>query len=100
MWCKVAWADGVIENTERQKLAELWQQLGDGAVSRAEISQWLDEGVPFEPASVSDAVRSLFVQKALELARSDGEVMPDEVQTIRELREAFFEAAQTGGEQE
>jgi uncharacterized tellurite resistance protein B-like protein len=88
MWCQVAWADGVVYDDEREQMLSLFERIGAGAVEKAEILQWLEQGAPKdtgEGKEISDEARKLFAKEAQALARSDGEYAPVELRAIRRL---------------
>ena len=89
MWCQVAWADGKIEDAERDFIHAMWEEMGKDVVSGTELAAWIAEGPSFSPAEASPQTRRLFVRKALELARADGQADVEEVDTIRAMRAAL-----------
>jgi tellurite resistance protein len=84
--CKVAWADGVVQDEERERVAELVQKLGGQAVTPAELDEWLRSGSP--PAELSElppSVGEMFIYEAFRLIESDGNISDEELQFIEGL---------------
>jgi tellurite resistance protein len=84
--CKVAWADGVIADSERAQVTALLQRLGGEPVSSAELDEWLSTGAP--PAELKDlspAVGEMFIYEAWKLVQADGDIDDSEVKFIESL---------------
>src|SRR5690349_9844320 len=84
--CKVAWADGVVEPEERERVAELVQKLGGNAVSTRELDQWLASGAP--PAELNElppSVGEMFIYEAFRLCEADGVISDQELALIEGL---------------
>jgi tellurite resistance protein len=83
--CKVAWADGVVEDEEREHVSALLARLGS-PVSPGELEAWLSTGAP--PAEIEDlspALREMFIYEAMGLVESDGKVSPAELKLVEGL---------------
>lgn len=84
--CKVAWADGVVADEERERVAALVQKLGGQAVSPAELDDWLTSGAPpAELAELPPSVGEMFIYEAFRLIESDGSISDDELHFIEIL---------------
>ena len=83
---KVAWADGVVADSERAQVVALAARIGGGAISGSELDQWLASGAP--PAELSDlpqALGELFVYEAFKLIESDGDISTSELALLQQL---------------
>ena len=81
--CKVAWADGVVQDEERAQVAALVERIGGGAVSPAELDAWLATGAPpAELADLSPALGELFIYEAFKLIESDGDITDTELKLL------------------
>jgi uncharacterized tellurite resistance protein B-like protein len=72
--CKVAWADGVVQDEERAQVTALLKRLGS-PVSESELDEWLKSGAP--PAELSElppALSEMFIYEAWKLIEADGDV--------------------------
>lgn len=89
--CKVAWADGVVAEEERQAVFGLMHRLGWDATSKAEVEQWLESGPP-EPdlAGLPEGLGQMAVYEALRLAEVDGEIDDRELELATSLMERVF----------
>ena len=84
--CKVAWADGVVEPEERERVAQLVQKLGGDAISPAELDRWLATGAP--PAELNElppSVGEMFIYEAFRLCEADGVISDEELALIESL---------------
>ena len=84
--CKVAWADGVVEPEERERVAQLVQKLGGDTVSPAELDQWLASGAP--PAELNElppSIGEMFIYEAFRLCEADGVISDQELALIESL---------------
>ena len=84
--CKVAWADGVVQDEERAQVAALVERIGGGAVSAEELDSWLASGAPpAELADLSPALGELFVYEAFKLIESDGDISASELALLETI---------------
>lgn len=84
--CKVAWADGVVQDEERAQVAALVERIGGGAVSAEELDSWLASGAPpAELADLSPALGELFVYEAFKLIESDGDISASELALLESI---------------
>jgi len=84
--CKVAWADGVIQDEERAQVAALVERIGGGAVSAEELDAWLATGAPpAELADLSPALGELFIYEAFKLVESDGDISAAELALLESI---------------
>jgi tellurite resistance protein len=84
--CKVAWADGVVAEEERERVAALVEKLGGQSVSPAELDQWLSTGAP--PAELDElppSIGEMFIYEAFRLCESDGAISDEELGFIEKL---------------
>ena len=90
LWCKVAWADGVVHESERHQLRAILAKVGEGAVSVAELELWLDQGPPEVQRRLPVEARKLFLDEAVRVVSADQDVAPEEVETIRASIDRYF----------
>ncbi len=84
--CKVAWADGVIEASERAQVIALLQRLGGTPVTSEELDEWLTSGAPAaELADLSPAVGEMFIYEAWKLVQADGRITDYEIEFVEGL---------------
>lgn len=84
--CKVAWADGVVAESERAQVTALLQRLGGTPVTSEELDQWLSSGAPpAELGELSPAVGEMFIYEAWKLVQADGDIDDKEVRFIESL---------------
>jgi uncharacterized tellurite resistance protein B-like protein len=84
--CKVAWADGVVAESERAQVVALLQRLGGTPVTSAELDAWLSSGAPpAELAELSPAVGEMFIYEAWKLVQADGNIDDQEIRFIESL---------------
>lgn len=91
--CRLAWADGVVTEEEREFVQSLVARVGGGAIGNGEVETWLDEGGP--EADVKDLPESLgrmFVYEAMRLMEADGEIADTELQMLDGLVDRLFAA--------
>jgi len=83
--CKVAWADGVVQDEERSQIAALLNRFG-APVTEAELDSWLTSGAPSaELAELPPAMSEMFIYEAWKLVESDGDVSDKEIKLIEGL---------------
>jgi uncharacterized tellurite resistance protein B-like protein len=95
--CKVAWADGVVQDEERAQVTALLKRLGS-PVSEAELDEWLESGAP--PAELSElppALSEMFIYEAWKLVEADGDVTSAEIKLIEGLLARVAKAHETAG---
>jgi tellurite resistance protein len=84
--CKVAWADGVIADSERAQVTALLQRLGGTPVTAEELDQWLSSGAPpAELNELSPAIGEMFIYEAWKLVQADGDIDDKEIRFIEGL---------------
>ena len=94
--CKLAWADGVVTDEEREFVASLSRKLGL-PVDPAELEAWLNGGGP--EAALSDLPESLgrmFVYEAMRLMEADGEIDARELALVEGMVERLFASREEG----
>lgn len=83
--CKVAWADGVVQDEERAQVAALLQRFG-APVTEAELDAWLTAGAPdAELSELPPAMSEMFIYEAWKMVESDGDVSDKEIKLIEGL---------------
>ncbi|MBI2390788.1 MAG: TerB family tellurite resistance protein [Deltaproteobacteria bacterium] len=91
--CKVAWADGVVADEERDQVLRIVQRLGGTAVSSEELDHWLDSGAPdAELAQLSPELGEYFFYEAMNIVQSDGDVADEEVRALETIMARVFRA--------
>ena len=84
--CKVAWADGVVAEEERERVAALVEKLGGQSVSPAELDGWLSTGAPAaELSELPPSIGEMFIYEAFRLCESDGAISDEELAFIEKL---------------
>lgn len=77
--CKVAWADGIVQESERDHVRALVQKLGGVAVSERELDSWLERGAPeVDESMLTPELGERAFEEALKLMRADGDVAEEE----------------------
>jgi len=88
--CSFAWADLTVRPEERQFVARIVTQLELDQLERAEVDQWLK--VPPDPEAVDPtqiplAQRELFLDSIEGVIAADGEIAPEERESLALLKE-------------
>ncbi len=91
LWCRIARADGVIDDAEMDQLAGLFYGHGQGSVSPEEINDWLEDGPPEPEVKLPLEAEALFLDQARVIMASDNEVVPRESAVLRDLLDTYFE---------
>jgi uncharacterized tellurite resistance protein B-like protein len=91
LWCRVARADGVIDDSEVERLSELFHELGQGVVESSELERWLEEGPPEPEGKLPAEAMPMFHERARTIMAADREIVLSESTTLRELTEKWFE---------
>ena len=95
--CKVAWADGSVDPSEREYVLKLIQRLGGQPVSTEELDWWLTEGVPEELARpLPENLEQFFFYEALQLAQADGDLDDREQEVVEGIMRKVFEPHDAG----
>lgn len=90
LWCHVAWADGVVQDSERAQLCDVLERLGEGAVTESELHSWLDHGPPEVTRSLPADARQMFEQEAIRLISADRDLDPAEFSALRDMVTMHF----------
>ncbi len=91
--CKVAWADGVVTDEEREFVRGLVQRLGGKAIGEPEMEAWLADGVPEqELEALPEGLGQLFVYEAMKLMEVDGDIDRAEMEMIEQLMGRVFKS--------
>jgi uncharacterized tellurite resistance protein B-like protein len=83
--CSFAWADLEIHPEERKYVAKLIKRLGLDEKEAAQVDAWLalpPHPETVDPTSIPAEHRKLFVQTVEEIIAADGEVAPEERETL------------------
>ena len=92
MMCKIAWADGVVQDEERAYVERLIVRLGGQPVSQDELDTWLRDGVPEDALKdIPEQLKQMFFYEALRLAESDGDLDPSEQEAVEKIMNRVFE---------
>jgi tellurite resistance protein len=92
LMCRVAWADGIIEEAEREYVQGLIVRLGGEPVGPAELDSWLKDGVPPELLKpLPETLEQFFFYEALRLAEADGDLDPREQEVLEGIMHRVFE---------
>jgi len=90
--CSFAWADLKVQNEEREFVRRMVERLDLGPEEREQVRGWLESPPPVEsidPTSVPPAHRKLFLEAIEGLVTADGEIAPEERDSLALLRELF-----------
>ncbi len=98
MWCRVAWADGVLHSVELDVIVNLFERIGAGSLTAEEFEMWIFEPPELEEQTLPSHLKRLFVHEALQIAAADGEVGTRELEVVRNLLHRCFPEA--GGSHE
>jgi len=95
--CKIAWADGVVVDEEREHVLRIVQRLGGSeAVTSEELDRWLESGAPdVELAQLSPELGEYFFYEAMNVVQADGDVVEEEVKALEKIMARVF--AKHGG---
>jgi uncharacterized tellurite resistance protein B-like protein len=93
LWCRVARADGVVADSELERLSRLFYRLTEDLVSAAEVDRWLEEGPPAITELLPAELREVFLFHAREIMIADHEIAPTESELVREILHTYFRAA-------
>ena len=89
---KVAWADGVIDPSEREYVLGLITRLGGQPVTEQELDSWLRDGVPPELLRpLPEQLGQFFFYEALRLAEADGDLDDREQEVVEKIMHMVFE---------
>jgi len=88
--CRVAWADGLVVDAERTRLRDTLSRVGQGAVTEAELEQWLSKGPPKVRGSLPIEAKQLFIQEAMRVISADCDIAPAEMASMRDVINYYF----------
>ncbi len=89
--CRVAWADGIVTESERAVVSSLAQRLGGGTISDDELAAWLDDGAPeTDLAALPDGLGQFFYYEAFKLAEADGHLADEELELLESIANRVF----------
>jgi len=90
--CSFAWADLEVRDEERAFVRQMVERLELGPEERLQAQGWLESPPPAEsidPTSVPAAHRKLFLEAVEQIVVADGEIAPEERESLELLRELF-----------
>ena len=83
LMCKVAWADGRIDESEREYVQDLITRLSGEPVNAEELDSWLTSGVPDEElGALHPTLEHFFFDESLRLAQADGDLDDRELAVV------------------
>lgn len=92
LMCKVAWADGRIDPSERAYVQALISRLSDEPVSSEELDSWLTNGVPNkELRPLPPTLEHFFFDESLRLSQADGDLDDRELAVVETLMNKVFD---------
>jgi uncharacterized tellurite resistance protein B-like protein len=92
LWCRVARADGFVDDAELMRLSKLFYRLAEDLVSAGEVDRWLEDGPPPVSELLPAALAPMFLEHAREIMLADREIEPSESALVRELLSSYFRA--------
>lgn len=89
--CKLAWADGVVTDGEREYVRNLVMRIASDAVPESELDAWLTSPtagpeVEYLPKGIDD----YFMYEALQLMEADGDIDDSELEFLNGLTKRLF----------
>ena len=90
--CSFAWADLEVRPAEREFVRQMVDRLELAEDERAQVKEWLRSppaGDSIDPTRVPAAHRKLFLQAVEGIVAADGEIAPEERESLEVLRELF-----------
>lgn len=87
--CSFAWADLEVREEERRFVTRMVERLDLDAEERAAVREWIAHPPAIDPTSVPAAHRVLFLEAVQGLIEADGEIAPEEAESLALLRELF-----------
>lgn len=89
--CRIAWADGIVRDSEREVVHGLAARLANGLFEEGELDGWLDDKPPpAELETLPEGLGQLFYYEAFRLAEADGDLANEEVELLEELLNRVF----------
>lgn len=90
--CSFAWADLEVRPEERAFVARLVERLELDPDERAAVRRWLERPPApdtVDPMSIPEAQRRLFLEAIEGVIAADGEIAPEERESLALLRDLF-----------
>lgn len=90
--CSFAWADLEVRSEERAFIARMVDRLGLEADELARVRGWLERPPSpdaVDPMSIPDAHRKVFLEAIEGVIAADGEIAPEERESLAVLRDLF-----------
>jgi len=90
--CSFAWADLEVRPEERAFVARLVERLDLAPEERARVQRWLERPPApdtVDPMSIPQAQRKLFLEAIEGVIAADGEIAPEERESLALLRDLF-----------
>lgn len=97
--CSFAWADLEVRPEERAFVARMVERLALGADERAQVRRWLERPPSpdsVDPMTVPREHRETFLEAIEGVIASDGEIAPEERESLALLRDLFGPPAEPG----
>ena len=92
LMCKVAWADGRIDESEREYVQDLITRLSGEPGNAEELDSWLTSGVPDEElGALHPTLEHFFFDESLRLAQADGDLDDRELAVVETLMHKVFD---------
>jgi hypothetical protein len=89
--CRLAWADGIVTDEEREFVTNLVNRIGGGNIGTDEVDEWLSGGGPeADAADLPEALGRMFVYEAMQLMEADGEIAEAELKMLDGLVDRLF----------
>ena len=88
--CSFAWADLEVRSEERAFVARMIERLEFDSDEREQVRRWLERPPPadaIDPTSIPRAHQEAFVEAIEGVIASDGEIAPEERESLALLRE-------------
>jgi uncharacterized tellurite resistance protein B-like protein len=96
--CRIAWADGVVTESEREAVRSVALKMGAGeSMGEGEFTSWLDYGPPeTEIESLPESLSQYFYYEAFKLAEIDGDLAGEEVELLESIVNRVFSGHDEG----
>ncbi|MBK8251635.1 MAG: TerB family tellurite resistance protein [Polyangiaceae bacterium] len=88
--CSFAWADLEVKKTERALVQKMMNRLHLDDDERAMVKEWLrvpPRAEDVDPQTIPHAQRKLFLDAAREMISADGEIDPEEKESLSLLEQ-------------
>lgn len=97
--CKVAWADGVVTDEERDFVRGMVSRFAAGHIEDAELDHWLTHTPPdVDIIDLPKGVDQLFVYESMRLMEADGDLADEELAALEDIMNRVFNPRPQGTE--